>query len=206
MPRIRAESIAAHKELTRQEILATASELFIAQGYAATGLGDIAAIIGIGRTTLYEYFRDKEEILVCLVEETIPELVDEMIAAIPEGLSCEQRLGELLLASLAFVSDDSNLGTLIMREVPKLSPEAQYKVRRAHVRIEEEIVEVCRQAIESGQFRDLDPATAGRIASAMTMCAARALLREDEPKQRMYEMGDTLLIVLLHGLSAPSGA
>ncbi len=203
MPRIRAESIAAHKELTRREILDTAAELFVAHGYAGTGLGDIAAVIGIGRTTLYEYFKDKEEILVSLVEETIPQLVDEMIGAIPVDLSPEERLGELLLASLRFVSDDRNLGTLIMREVPKLSPGAQAKVRQAHARIEEEIVDVCRRAIESGEFRDLDPATAGRIASSMTMCAARALLREDEPKQRMHEMGDSLLTVLLHGLAAP---
>ncbi len=202
MPRIRAESIAAHKELTRRQILDTAAELFVAHGYGDTGLGDIAAVIGIGRTTLYEYFRDKEEILVSLVEETIPELLDDMISAIPDDLNCQQRLGELLLASLRFVSDDRNLGTLIMREVPKLSPEAQRKVRRAHARIEDEIVDVCRRAIETGQFRDVDPEMAGQIASAMTMCAARTLLRDDEPKQRMHEMGDALLSVLLHGLSA----
>lgn len=203
MPKIRATTIEEHKEQTRLDILSWAEKLFVSQGYNATSLTELADAVGIGRTTLYEYFKDKEEILVSLVEETIPQLVDEMIGAIPNDLSFEERLGELLLASLHFVSDDRNLGTLIMREVPKLSPDAQGKVRQAHARIEEEIVDVCRRAIEAGQFRDLDPSTAGRIASAMTMCAARTLLREDEPKQRVHEMGDSLLTVLLHGLSTP---
>ena len=202
MPRIRAESIAAHKELTRREILETAADLFVRQGYEETGLGEIAAVIGIGRTTLYEYFSDKEEILVCLVEENIPQVVDDMIARIPDGLDGRERLGELLLASLQFVSDDSNLGTLIMREVPKLSPEAQVKVRAAHARLEREIVEVCEKAVESGEFRNLDPVVAGRIASSMVMCSARSLLRDKDPKQKMHETADTLLSVLFDGLVA----
>ncbi len=202
MPRIRAESIAAHKELTRREILETAADLFVRQGYEETGLGEIASVIGIGRTTLYEYFSDKEEILVCLVEENIPQVVDEMIGRIPTGLDGRERLGELLLASLAFVSDDRNLGTLIMREVPKLSPEAQVKVRAAHARLEREILDVCEAAVESGEFRNLDPIVAGRIASSLVMCAARSLLRDEDPKQRMHETADTLLSVLFDGLVA----
>ncbi len=202
MPRIRAESIAAHKVLTRREILETAADLFVRQGYEETGLGEIAAIIGIGRTTLYEYFSDKEEILVCLVEESIPSVVDEMIGRIPDGLTGRERLGELLLASLEFVSDDRNLGTLIMREVPKLSAEAQDRVRAAHARLETEIIDVCTAAVASGEFRSLDPVVAGRIASAMVMCAARTLLRDDDPKQRMHEIADSLLSVLFDGLVA----
>jgi hypothetical protein len=48
MPRIRAESIVAHKEQTRAEILDAAESLFVAQGYGSTSLGEIADVVGVG--------------------------------------------------------------------------------------------------------------------------------------------------------------
>ena len=71
MPRIRAENIAEHKALTRSQILNVAQELFSEWGYEDTSFGDISASVGIGRTTLYEYFTDKDDLLASLVEETL---------------------------------------------------------------------------------------------------------------------------------------
>ena len=203
MPRIRAENIDAHKELTRSQILETARELFLRDGYAATSPADIAAVIGIGRTTMYEYFRDKEAILVILVEESIPRLVREMIATVPEDLAAGERLGELIVRTLEFVADQRNLGTLIMREAPELSPEAQRRIRAAHQELDLEYHRLCAAGVTSGQFRALDPAWLGRIVAASAMGAARSLLREPDPKQHLHEAADTLIAVLLSGITAP---
>ena len=83
MPRIRAENIAEHKALTRSQILNVAQELFSEWGYEDTSFGDISASVGIGRTTLYEYFTDKDDLLASLVEETLPQVIGEMVDAIP---------------------------------------------------------------------------------------------------------------------------
>jgi AcrR family transcriptional regulator len=202
VPRIRAENIDAHKAKTRRDILDTASALFLSEGYTATSLGDIAVEIGVGRTTLYEYFRDKEEILVLLVEEEMPELVGGMIDSVPSNLTASERLGELVIRNLEFIADERNLGTLIMREVPKLSPEAQARVRAAHERLEDELQELCTEAVANGEFRNIDPVWAGRFVNAMMMGAARSLLRTDDPKQQVHDAADTVVQVLLHGLSA----
>ncbi len=202
MPRIRAENIEAHKELTRRQILETASELFLAQGYSTTLLGDIAAAIGIGRTTLYDYFPDKESILVELVEESIPQLVADMIAAVPQTLSCRERLGELVHRNLAFIADETNLGTLIMREVPKLSPDAQKRVQAAHTQLEDEIGKICREGVASGEFRRVDPAWAGKLVSSTMMGAARVLLQEPDPKQLVHTVADEMIELLFAGLAA----
>ena len=57
MPRIRAGSIEEHKLLTRRQILEATHDLLSETGSADLNLGDLAAMAGIGRTTLYEYFR-----------------------------------------------------------------------------------------------------------------------------------------------------
>jgi len=47
----------------RRRILQAARKVFAQGGYAATRMTDIASAAGVGKGTLYEYFRNKEEIL-----------------------------------------------------------------------------------------------------------------------------------------------
>ncbi|MDX1689712.1 MAG: TetR/AcrR family transcriptional regulator [Acidimicrobiia bacterium] len=202
MPRIRAASIEEHKLRTRSDILEAAGALFSAQGYGGTGLGDIAAIVGIGRTTLYEYFPDKESILVELVEERLPGVVADMLDGLPDRLSHRERLSEVLVRGIVYVSTDDHLGSVVMRELPRLSPAAQRRIAEAHEALPREIVRICREGIEAGEFRPFDPEEAGRIVSALMMSASSVLLRDADAKNRMHEMADTIVRFVFEGLSA----
>ena len=204
MPRIRAASIAEHKTLTRKEILDAAAALFRAQGYTDTSLGDLAGYVGIGRTTLYEYFDDKEDILVNLVELALPAVMDDMLTGLPASMSNRERLGELVVRGLEFVSTDTNLGSMIMRELPRLSVDAQSRVRAAHERLADEIDQTCRAGIDSGEFRPFDPAVASGIVYTLMMSASQSLLRESEAKQRFHEVADTMIRFVFDGLAATS--
>jgi AcrR family transcriptional regulator len=201
MPRIRAASIAEHKRRTRGEILDAAAVLFRAHGYGDTSLGDIAGFVGIGRTTLYEYFSDKEDILASLVESTLPGVVDAMLDGLPDGLTHRERLSELLIRGLEFVSSDADLGSTLMRELPRLSPAAQARVRAAHRRLEDEVTRLCRLGIADGEFRAFDPADAGSIVFTLMMSASGSLLRDADAKQRVHEAADTLLRFVFDGLA-----
>lgn len=202
MPRIRAASIAAHKEATRTDLLEAAAALFRAQGYGDTTLADITALAGIGRTTVYEYFTDKEDVLVQLVEETVPGVVEEMLAALPDTLSVAERLGELVVRGLEFAATDHALGSTLMRELPALTPEAQRRIRAVHAPLEQEIVDLCRRGIDSGEFRDIDPHDAGRLVYGVMMAASQSLIRDPDAKQRMHEAADTVVDFVFRGLSA----
>lgn len=202
MPRIRAGSIAEHKQRTRNDLLSAAAALFRAQGYADTSLGDIAGYVGLGRTTVYEYFTDKEDVLVSLVEATLPGVVDSMLDDLPAGLTHRERLGELVVRALEFVSTDDDFGSTLMRELPRLSGRAQARIRAAHSRLEDEVTRLCRDGIAAGEFRPFDPADAGRIVFTMMMSASGSLLRDADAKQRVHEVADTLVRFVFDGLAA----
>ncbi len=51
-----------NKQAKRSEILLAAMEVIAAKGFAHTKMSDIAERAGIGKGTIYEYFRGKEEI------------------------------------------------------------------------------------------------------------------------------------------------
>ena len=77
---------------TRDRIIAAARELFVDPGYSAVTHADIAIEARIGRTTFYDYFNSKEDVLVELVEAQLPVTSKEMLASLPPSfaplLSC----------------------------------------------------------------------------------------------------------------------
>jgi AcrR family transcriptional regulator len=73
---------------TRERILATASELFIEQGYDGTSLREIAERLGVTKAALYYHFQSKEQILAELLAPAdllLTELLTRLEAATDVG-------------------------------------------------------------------------------------------------------------------------
>lgn len=60
---------------TRQSILATARELFLLKGFEATTIRNIAEKIEYSPSTIYQHFKDKNEIFYTIHSEAFKELV-----------------------------------------------------------------------------------------------------------------------------------
>jgi AcrR family transcriptional regulator len=201
MPRIRAASIQEHKQLTRRELLAAAQELFSRHGYEETSLGDIAAYVGIGRTTVYEYFGDKEDLLASLVEETLPEVIEEVVAGISRDAPASEQLGMLSVRMVEFVVTEPTLGVLLHQAVPKLSAGAQERVLVAHEGLSREFARIYRMGVRSGELRAIPNDLAGMLIQDLIMAAAKVLIKDTEPTRRLSEVTDATQAVLLHGFT-----
>ena len=57
------------KEAKKAEILQAAMQVFSRKGVAKTRMADIAVAAGIGKGTIYEYFRSKEEIFAAAFQQ-----------------------------------------------------------------------------------------------------------------------------------------
>ena len=153
MPRIRAENIEAHKLKTRREILEATHALLEELGSADISLGEVAHEAGIGRTTLYEYFRDKDDLIASLVEDRLPGVIDLIISEL-ESTDGVERLVELAKATVHFVVSDPVLGLILHRELPRLSAEAQDRIRAAHSELATDMIDAYRVSVERGELRD----------------------------------------------------
>ena len=201
MPRIRAGSIAEHKLITRAQILSTARELFGKWGYHDTSFGDISAAIGIGRTTLYDYFTDKDDLLASLVEETLPPTIREMVEQVPPGISPGARLRHLVVRMVEFVALEPTLGLMLHREIPRLSDSARERVAAAHQSLAGEFVATYRAAVTAGELKSLPPGLAGRFINDMIMSAAQALIDSDDPAGALPTVTATLTDLVFNGLA-----
>ncbi|PWV51561.1 TetR family transcriptional regulator [Chitinophaga sp. S165] len=58
------------KKPIREIVLRTASRLFYQQGYSNTGINQIVEEAGIAKSSLYQHFRTKEDLLMAYLEDT----------------------------------------------------------------------------------------------------------------------------------------
>lgn len=90
------------KQELREAILHAASQLFAEQGYERFSLRQVAERIGYSATTIYLYFKDKDDLLFAVVDEGF-ERFGQLLAAAAAGTDDPiARLGALGRAYIAF--------------------------------------------------------------------------------------------------------
>ena len=197
MPRIRAASIDEHKELTRSALLDAAGRLIDEAGTADVALGEIALLAGVGRTTFYEYFEDRDDVIASLVEEKLPGVIDELIASVPADLDTTERMARLASATVRFVATDRVFGVILHREVGRMGLAAQTRIRDSHAQLATELAGVYAKGVAEGFFRPMPPYLAGRLIQDTIMSAAKALIDDES---RMAEVSREVERFLLGGL------
>lgn len=98
-----------NKELKRQEILDAAIETFVERGISNTRMTDIAIKANIGKGTIYEYFKNRDDILVSTVfamNNGIGDIVREKIANVNNPIEKIDITINVLLSSLQNMRKD----------------------------------------------------------------------------------------------------
>jgi AcrR family transcriptional regulator len=94
------------KQELRQLILKTAAELFVERGYENFSLRQVAERIGYSATTIYLYFKDKDDLLFTLVDDAFARFTQDITAAAASTDDPAERLIALGRAYIAFGLDN----------------------------------------------------------------------------------------------------
>ncbi len=92
MPKISAASIEEHISVQNGRILDAASELFSANGYRGTDMGDIAKAMGLARNSLYRYYANKDHILVAVMQRDMMPYLERIRALEKDILDPRKRI------------------------------------------------------------------------------------------------------------------
>ncbi len=129
-------------EQTRQEILDAAKGLFLAQGYTATSMRQVARAVGITPAAIYNHFPGKDEIFTSLLQQEAPyddlfALTDGMQDDTPEGLLGQMLRGAIELVAehqdylrLAMIDAQEREGATLAGFLPQILPRAQELYQR----------------------------------------------------------------------------
>jgi AcrR family transcriptional regulator len=85
-----ASNRAARAAERREAIIAAGLEEFIARGFAATRLDDVAKRAGVAKGTIYLYFQDKEALFQQLIRSAVAPVIDRLAAPPLAGRSARE--------------------------------------------------------------------------------------------------------------------
>lgn len=102
------------RDATRARICAAAREVFLTEGYGAATMEQIAAKAGTRRSTLYNHFRDKNEILAAISEGYL-EGVLKVIALLPGPRPSRRQIDRWLADFADFVLQERAPTMLILQ-------------------------------------------------------------------------------------------
>lgn len=160
------------KEARPHELLASAIELFVERGFAATRLEDVARRAGVSKGTLYLYYTNKEDLFKAVVRQSILPTIDDNDTSVAEfeGHSAEL-LRHVILNWWRKVGSTkaSGISKLILAEAdnfPELARFYQQEVMSRGVRTISNMLE---RGIERGEFRAIDVAQTSQVLIAPMM-------------------------------------
>jgi AcrR family transcriptional regulator len=107
-------------EVRRMAVLEASTEIFSRQGYRGTTMNDIAAEVGLGKPSLYHYFKSKEEILVRLYENVLAEGVAAAQAVVDETPDPLEAFRKLLVSRVTYTCENLELLKIFFEEEGEL--------------------------------------------------------------------------------------
>lgn len=163
------------KEERPAEILDAALEEFVAKGFAATRLEDIARRAGCTKGTIFLYFENKQELFKEVVRASVvPRLQRaEQIVEQHQG-SMDELLGKVLRARWEGLqhSSLSGLPKLMFSEARNFPDLARFYHDEIVQRSQAILERILRTGIERGEFRPLDVPHVARVAVTPMLLAA----------------------------------
>ena len=157
MPRI------IDKKAKKAEILHAAMQVFAEKGVGRTKMADIAVAAGIGKGTIYEYFRSKEEIFAEAFRLVSEQTLQLMNQALHQSTDAETKLYRLLDISLVEFMEHGEHFIEIMMDfwaegVRKHDHTMMQMVnlKSLYEGYRQAVARVLEQGIQEGQFRPMD--------------------------------------------------
>lgn len=154
MPRIAAETVAAHVAQQEAAVVEAAARLVAERGVRDVSLADIAAEVGLARNSLYRYFPDKDHILAAWFRRDLAPVAADAAAALRGGGTATDRLLAWLDVQLdALCAPEHRVLLVAVADSPTLSDDVREQIAAGHRELYAGVVPVVAEALEDHRPR-----------------------------------------------------
>ncbi|GIG25918.1 TetR/AcrR family transcriptional regulator [Cellulomonas denverensis] len=192
MPRIDAPTVAEHRAVRRRALLDAARDLLTAQPDHVPSLAEVGARAGLSRSSVYQYFTSREDLLSAVVADSFPRWQHRLDAAVAGAADPRDRVLAFLRANLQLVADGEHaLARALVVAAP--SEDLARQSREFHDRLLEPVT---RALADLGAP---DPATMTALIGAL-LHTASVQVEQDGDLDRAAAALDALVGAYLHDL------
>jgi AcrR family transcriptional regulator len=147
----------------RREIFHQVVNVFVKKGFHETSMQEIAQAAGLGKSTLYDYFKTKDEILIYFFEDQLINMTEEAQKIALQNLSADKRLRQITEKYLESLQANKNLFLKLMQESQRLKLESQKQVQEKRHAYQDLVRALIDEGIREGVFRKVNSLLAARL-------------------------------------------
>jgi len=134
------------KDAKKKRVINSAIALFAENGFNDTSVLEIARRAGVAEGTVYEYYKNKQNLLISIPNEKLGELYDHI-----SGNTLENEIREIISKLFRFYNDEKNYTTIL---VLMLRTNKEF-YRSEGIQIIEKIFKVIKDVIARGQTENI---------------------------------------------------
>ncbi len=195
----RANGNVKRERLTQKAIVAAAAELFARDGFGATSLDDIAAVLGVTKGAFYYHVKNKEEILRLIYLMVLTASEEPLRKIVEADLPPAEKLRRAVEHQAAVAADRSPAMTVFYREHPHLTGPFSREIlmrKKAYERYFEQIIE---EGQAAGTFQ---PAIDPKIATfgLLGMCNWLSQWYRSEGQYTPQQIADMFMSMIGNGM------
>ena len=97
----------------KNRIIEVAQDIFKRYGFKKSTMDEIAAAAGKGKSTLYHYFKSKEEVFAAVIEKEGNTMFKELNKIITANIDCKLKLKKYIITRMSLIDELSNLYSAI---------------------------------------------------------------------------------------------
>jgi AcrR family transcriptional regulator len=179
------------RQARRKQLLGAAQEVFVAQGYHAAAMDEIAERAGVSKPVLYQHFPSKLELYLALLDQHADRLVDRVREALASTTDNKARVAASVSAYFEFVDGQGTEGEGAFRLVFESDLRNDPAVRERVERMTQNCVDAIAETIahDTGYRAEEAQLLSIGLSGLMEVAARWWLTSPDRiPKERAVEL------------------
>ena len=178
------------QEKRRNEIFHRVVQIVSKKGFHETSMREIADAAGLGKSTLYDYFKTKDEILIYFFEDQLRDMTQEAQKIALQNLSADKRLRQITEKYLESLQANKSLFLKLMQESQRLKLESQKQVQAKRYAYQDLIRALIDEGIREGVFRNVNSLLAARLLISSISSAVYGSRSTGTPQEMLNETLD----------------
>lgn len=161
MPKVIGGSLVAHRDEVRSRIFAALREQLYDRGFDSVTLAGIAAAAGVGRTSIYNHFPDRQSLLVEFVEHESARYVADLDDALAGARTPTEQLAVYVRLQLRRLAEFHLPPGQALTSA--LDPAAYRRIAAHADPLTDRLVTILHAGVEAGEMAAEDPAVLGAM-------------------------------------------
>ena len=188
------------KNLTRESIIDSASQLFSQNDYHEVMIEDVAKNANIAKGTVYNYFDSKEELYFSLIEQKMSALTNSLIEKIKGENNKVSSLHAFILHNYMFMMKYQNFFRIYQKESFNKQNELCNEITQLENRLKKLLVDIITDGEKKGVFRKTDIVLTSELILGSLFAAVNNGIIKNYSKEQLKVEREKLFQFILQSL------